>query len=275
MLDEPTNHLDVEGIGWLAEHLLSRRCAVVVVTHDRWFLDAVCTRTWEVAGGRVESYLGGYADWVYARAERSRQADAAEARRQNLARKELAWLRRGPPARTSKPRFRIEAAEALIADVPPPRNTVELLGFATNRLGRTVLELEDATAEIAGRTLLDHVTWRLGPGDRIGDRRGQRLGQDHAAAHARPASGRCDGGRLVSGTTVQLAELSQELVDLPEGHARAGGHRAGGEVRAAGQAGAHRVVGAGAARASPRPGSGRRSGSSPAASGAGCSSPGC
>ena len=117
----------------------------MVVTHDRWFLDAVCTRTWEVAGGRVESYLGGYADWVYARAERSRQADAAEARRRNLARKELAWLRRGPPARTSKPRYRIEAAEALIADVPPPRDAVELLGFATNRLGRTVLELEDAT----------------------------------------------------------------------------------------------------------------------------------
>ena len=131
VLDEPTNHLDVEGIGWLAEHLIARRCAVVVVTHDRWFLDAVCTRTWEVAGGRVESYLGGYADWVFARAERGRQADAAEARRQNLARKELAWLRRGPPARTSKPRYRIEAAEALIADVPPPRDTVELLGFAT------------------------------------------------------------------------------------------------------------------------------------------------
>ena len=118
VLDEPTNHLDVEGIGWLAEHLVARRCAVVVVTHDRWFLDAVCTRTWEVAGGQVEDYLGGYADWIFARAERARQADAAEARRQNLARKELAWLRRGPPARTSKPRYRIEAAEALIADVP-------------------------------------------------------------------------------------------------------------------------------------------------------------
>ena len=131
------------------QHLLARRCAVVVVTHDRWFLDAVCTRTWEVAGGTVQSYLGGYADWIYARAERVRQADAAQARRQNLARKELAWLRRGPPARTSKPRFRIEAAEALIADVPPPRDSVELLRFAANRLGRTVLELEDATATSA------------------------------------------------------------------------------------------------------------------------------
>jgi ABC transport system ATP-binding/permease protein len=158
VLDEPTNHLDVEGVSWLAEHLVARRCGVVVVTHDRWFLDAVCSRTWEVAGGRVESYLGGYADWVFARAERARQADAAEARRRNLARKELAWLRRGPPARTSKPRFRIEAAEALIADVPPPRNTVELMSFATNRLGRTVLELEDATVRIGSRTLLDGVT---------------------------------------------------------------------------------------------------------------------
>jgi ABC transport system ATP-binding/permease protein len=214
VLDEPTNHLDVEGIGWLAEHLVARRCAVVVVTHDRWFLDAVCTRTWEVAGGRVEGYLGGYADWVFARAERARQADAAEARRQNLARKELAWLRRGPPARTSKPRFRIEAAEALIADVPPPRDNVELLGFATNRLGRTVLELEDATVAVGGRLLLDRVTWRLGPGDRIaivGVNGSGKTTLLHALTGARPL----DGGRVVRGATVQLAELSQELVDLP------------------------------------------------------------
>ncbi|MHA6626976.1 ABC-F family ATP-binding cassette domain-containing protein [Pseudonocardia sichuanensis] len=216
VLDEPTNHLDVEGITWLAGHLIARRCGVVVVTHDRWFLDAVCTRTWEVANGRVESYLGGYADWVYARAERARQADAAEARRQNLARKELAWLRRGAPARTSKPRFRIEAAEALIADVPPPRNTVELLGFATNRLGRTVLELEDATAVVAGRTLLDRVTWRIGPGDRIGIVGVNGSGKTtllRTLTGERPL----DGGRLVRGSTVQLAELTQELVDLPGG----------------------------------------------------------
>jgi ATP-binding cassette subfamily F protein uup len=214
ILDEPTNHLDVEGITWLADHLISRRCGVVVVTHDRWFLDTVCTRTWEVAGGRVESYLGGYADWVYARAERARQADAAEARRQNLARKELAWLRRGAPARTSKPRFRIEAAEALIADVPPPRNAVELLGFATNRLGRTVLELEDATAVVAGRTLLDGVTWRIGPGDRIGIVGVNGSGK---TTLLRMLSGErpLDGGRLVRGRTVQLAQLTQELVDLP------------------------------------------------------------
>ncbi len=214
VLDEPTNHLDVEGIGWLARHLLARRCAVVVVTHDRWFLDAVCTRTWEVAGGRVESYIGGYADWIFARAERARQADAAEARRQNLARKELAWLRRGPPARTSKPRFRIEAAEALIADVPPPRDTVELLGFATNRLGRTVLELEDATATIGDRVLLDRVTWRLGPGDRVGIVGVNGSGK---TTLLRTLSGQrpLDGGRLITGKTVQLAQLSQELVDLP------------------------------------------------------------
>jgi ATP-binding cassette subfamily F protein uup len=214
VLDEPTNHLDVEGITWLADHLIARRCAVVVVTHDRWFLDAVCTRTWEVANGRVESYLGGYADWVYARAERARQADAAEARRQNLARKELAWLRRGAPARTSKPRFRIEAAEALIADVPPPRNAVELLGFATNRLGRTVLELEDVTAVVAGRTLLDRVTWRVGPGDRIGIVGVNGSGKTtllRTLTGERPL----DGGRLVRGRTVQLAQLTQELVDLP------------------------------------------------------------
>jgi ABC transport system ATP-binding/permease protein len=214
VLDEPTNHLDVEGITWLAGHLVARRCAVVVVTHDRWFLDAVCTRTWEVAGGRVESYPGGYADWVYARAERARQADAAEARRQNLARKELAWLRRGAPARTSKPRFRIEAAEALIADVPPPRNAVELLGFATARLGKTVLELEDVTVEVAGRTLLDDVTWRVGPGDRIGIVGANGSGK---TTLLRTLTGKRapDSGRLVVGKTVQLAELSQELVDLP------------------------------------------------------------
>ncbi|MFC4945722.1 ABC-F family ATP-binding cassette domain-containing protein [Pseudonocardia sp. GCM10023141] len=215
VLDEPTNHLDVEGIGWLARHLLSRRCGVVVVTHDRWFLDAVCTRTWEVANGRVESFLGGYADWIYARAERTRQSDAAEQRRQNLARKELAWLRRGPPARTAKPKYRIEAAEALIADVPPPRNTVELLGFATNRLGKTVLELEDATATIPGRTLLDNVTWRIGPGDRIGIVGVNGSGKTtllRTLTGERPL----EGGRLIKGTTVQLAELSQELVDLPK-----------------------------------------------------------
>jgi len=214
VLDEPTNHLDVEGIAWLAEHLVSRRCAVLVVTHDRWFLDAVCTRTWEVAEGRVESYTGGYADWVYARAERSRQADAAEERRRNLARKELAWLRRGAPARTSKPRFRIEAAEALIADVPDPRNAPELLAFASARLGRLVLELEDATLRIPDRTLLDRVTWRVGPGDRIGLVGVNGSGKT-TLLNALAGTRELDGGRLVTGKTVRLAYLTQELVDLP------------------------------------------------------------
>ncbi|ESV59073.1 ABC transporter family protein [Mycobacteroides abscessus MAB_082312_2258] len=176
ILDEPTNHLDVEGVQWLAEHLLARSAgrsgvtrgsgstALVVVTHDRWFLDTVATRTWEVVDGNVESYEGGYADWTFARAERGRQADAAEARRRNLARKELAWLRRGPPARTSKPRYRIEAAEALIADVPPPRDSVALIAFARRRLGRIVIELEDATvATPAGDELVRDLTWRLAP----------------------------------------------------------------------------------------------------------------
>jgi ATP-binding cassette subfamily F protein uup len=217
VLDEPTNHLDVEGIAWLAMHLVARRFGLVVVTHDRWFLDAVCTRTWEVGGsntaGRVESYTGGYADWVYARAERVRQADAAEERRQNLARKELAWLRRGAPARTSKPRFRIEAAETLIAEVPDPRNAPELMAFASARLGKTVLELEDATLRIpgaAGRALLDRITWRLGPGDRIGLVGVNGSGKS-TLLRALDGSRELDGGRLVTGKTVRLAHLSQEL----------------------------------------------------------------
>ena len=138
VLDEPTNHLDVEAITWLASYLVARRGALLVVTHDRWFLDEVCSRTWEVGDATVRQYDGGYAAYVLARAERSRQAAATEARRQNLLRKELAWLRRGPPARTSKPRFRIEAAEALIADEPPPRSGVELRALARRRLGRSV-----------------------------------------------------------------------------------------------------------------------------------------
>ena len=220
VLDEPTNHLDVEGIAWLAQHLVARRFALVVVTHDRWFLDAVCTRTWEVGGsntaGRVESFTGGYADWVYARAERTRQADTAEERRQNLARKELAWLRRGAPARTAKPRFRIEAAEALIADVPDPRNTPELLSFASARLGKTVLELEDATLRIPdGRALLERLTWRIGPGDRIGLVGVNGSGKS-TLLRALDGSRQLDGGQLKTGKTVRLAHLSQELVDLPE-----------------------------------------------------------
>ncbi|MGH3872002.1 MAG: ABC-F family ATP-binding cassette domain-containing protein [Pseudonocardiaceae bacterium] len=214
MLDEPTNHLDVQGVRWLAEHLQVRRCAVVVVTHDRWFLDTVATRTWEVTDGRVDGYDGGYADWIYARAQRARLVATAEDRRRNLARKELAWLRRGPPARSSKPRYRIEAAEALIADVPAPRDTVELVTFARRRLGRTVLELEDVTVTMAGRPLLDTQTWRLGPGERIGlvgvNGSGKTTLLRLLAGDRKP-----DAGRRVQGATVRLAYLHQELEDLP------------------------------------------------------------
>src|SRR5262249_50682975 len=157
--DEPTNHLDVAGIAWLAGYLRDRRGALVVVTHDRWFLDAVCTRTWEVADLTVRGYEGGYAAWVLARAERARVAAAVESRRQNLLRKEIAWLRRGPPARTSKPKFRIEAANALIADVPPPRDSVSLSRLATARLGKQVYDLTDVTLAGGPKTLLDKVTW--------------------------------------------------------------------------------------------------------------------
>jgi ATP-binding cassette subfamily F protein uup len=188
LLDEPTNHLDIEAIRWLAGYLRDYGRAFVVVTHDRWFLDAVTDRTWEVADGRVHSYDGGYSSYVLARAERARIAEATDQRRRNLLRKELAWLRRGPPARTSKPKFRIEAATALIDGEPAPRDSVELSRLATARLGKTVIEIEDATvlagpgragpvpagpvpagSELNGRRpLLDHVTWRLGPGERVG-----------------------------------------------------------------------------------------------------------
>ena len=219
VLDEPTNHLDVEGVRWLAEHLLSRRCALVIVTHDRWFLDAVCNRTWEITQGRVEQYEGGYADWVYARAERARLAKQAEEKRRNLARKELAWLQRGAKARTSKPKFRVEAANALIADVPPPRDTVELMSFAKRRLGKTVLELEEVDLKAGDRQLLDRVTWRIGPGDRIGvvgvNGSGKTTLLRLLAGEREP-----DGGRRIEGKSVRLAHLSQELEELP-GHWRA------------------------------------------------------
>jgi ABC transport system ATP-binding/permease protein len=214
ILDEPTNHLDVEGVRWLAEHLLARGTALVVVTHDRWFLDTVCSRTWEVVGGKVEQYEGGYADWVFARAERARLAATLEEKRRNLARKELAWLRRGPPARTSKPRYRIEAAEALISDVPPPRDSVELLAFAKRRLGRTVLELEDVTLHAGDKSLVERQTWRIGPGDRIGlvgvNGSGKTTLLRSLAGEIEPLT-----GQRVQGQTVRLAYLTQELHDLP------------------------------------------------------------
>ncbi len=213
LLDEPTNHLDVEGIAWLAGHLRARRRALVVVTHDRWFLDEVCDQTWEVAEGRVHAYDGGYSAYVLARAERARLAAAEEERRANLMRKELAWLRRGPPARTSKPRFRIEAANALIADEPPARDSVELQRFATARLGKDVYDVEGVSLEVGDRRLLDHVTWRLGPGDRMGlvgvNGSGKTSLLRLLAGELSPASGRVRAGR-----TVRPAYLSQEVAEL-------------------------------------------------------------
>ncbi|MFI7033642.1 ABC-F family ATP-binding cassette domain-containing protein [Microbispora rosea] len=217
ILDEPTNHLDIEAIAWLAGHLVQRKSALLVVTHDRWFLDAVSTRTWEVVDGSVERYEGGYAAYVLAKAERARIAQAAEERRQNLMRKEIAWLRRGPPARTSKPKFRINAAEALIANEPPPRETVELLSFASARLGKTVADLEDVTLHAggpaAGPLVLDHCTYQFGPGDRIG-----LIGVNGSGKSSvlRLLSGTVepDSGRMVRGKTVRLAHLSQELAEL-------------------------------------------------------------
>ena len=214
VLDEPTNHLDVEGVQWLADYLLKTKAALVVVTHDRWFLDAVATRTWEVHDGRVDTYEGGYNDWVYARAERARQADAVEQRRRNLARKELAWLRRGAPARTSKPRYRIEAAEALIADVPAPRDTVELMAFSKQRQGKVVIELEDAyIATPDRRDLVRDLTWRLAPGERIG-----LVGVNGSGKTTllRVLAGEyaLGTGRRIEGKTVRLGWLRQELDDL-------------------------------------------------------------
>lgn len=252
ILDEPTNHLDVEGVDWLARHLQARFSgsggrgsgALVTVTHDRWFLDAICTNVWEVVpgvdpgggrpqvAGRIETYDGGYAAYVLSRAERARQAAVAAAKRENLLRKELAWLRRGAPARTSKPRFRIEAAEALIADVPPPRDTVALTAMATARLGKKVLDLEDVTvrypvsasrADEAGgadgadapaeREVLRHVTWRLAPGERVGvvgvNGAGKTTLLRLLEGVQEPA-----GGRVARGKTVQVATLSQSTHEL-------------------------------------------------------------
>ncbi|MCB0877562.1 MAG: ABC-F family ATP-binding cassette domain-containing protein [Thermoleophilia bacterium] len=213
LLDEPTNHLDVEGVDWLARHLAARRGTVVVITHDRWFLDAVCTRTWEVVDRTVHQFEGGYAAWVLARAERDRQAAASESRRRNLLRKELAWLRRGPPARTSKPKFRTDAAQALIADEPEPRDRVELLRFAASRLGDRVLDVEDVSVSYGDRSVLDHLTWRLGPGDRVAlvgvNGSGKTTLVRLVAGEQEPDTGRVD-----RGTTVRLAHLTQDMAEV-------------------------------------------------------------
>ncbi|MFV2196579.1 ABC-F family ATP-binding cassette domain-containing protein [Nocardiopsis sp. LOL_012] len=213
VLDEPTNHLDIEGIAWLAGHLKGRSESLVVVTHDRWFLDAVTTRTWEVGRGSVERYEGGYAAYVLAKAERERMAAVAEERRQNLMRKELAWLRRGAPARTSKPKFRIEAANQLIADEPPPRDSVELVRFASSRLGKTVVDLKDVSVAVPDRVLLDRLTWQLGPGDRIGLVGVNGAGKS-TLLRVLGAERAPDSGTVRTGKTVRLAHLSQNVEEL-------------------------------------------------------------
>ena len=226
MLDEPTNHLDVEAITWLAGHLKSRwpknAGGLMVVTHDRWFLDEICTDTWEVHDRIVEPFEGGYAAYILQRVERDRQAAAAEAKRQNLMRKELAWLRRGAPARTSKPKFRIDAANALIADVPPVRDTVELKKMAVSRLGKDVVDLEnvsvtydDPSMPDGKRPVLKKVTWRIAPGERTGilgvNGAGKSTLLSLVTGDLKPTE-----GRVKHGKTVKIATLTQQLDELKE-----------------------------------------------------------
>ena len=221
MLDEPTNHLDVEGVAWLAKHLNERwpknTGGLVVVTHDRWFLDAVCNNTWEVFGGKIEPFEGGYAAYILQRAERDRSAAASESRRQNVLRKELAWLRRGAPARTTKPKFRIDAASELIANEPEPRDRVELSRLATARQGKDVIDVESIDYSIEGNQLLKDVTWRLGPGDRVGlvgvNGAGKTTLLKLIDGQLNPTA-----GRIKRGKTVKIAILSQDVLELDEFH---------------------------------------------------------
>ncbi|WP_368681611.1 ABC-F family ATP-binding cassette domain-containing protein [Mycobacterium intracellulare] len=212
-LDEPTNHLDIEGITWLAGHLKGRWArntgGLLLVTHDRWFLDEVATTTWEVHDGIVEPFDGGYAAYVLQRVERDRMAAAAEAKRQNLMRKELAWLRRGAPARTSKPKFRIEAANQLIADVPPLRDTVELAKLASARLGKDVIDLLDVSVSFGGRPVLRDVEWRIAPGERTGIVGANGAGKSTLLGLI-DGTIAPDAGRVKRGKTVRLAVLDQQ-----------------------------------------------------------------
>ena len=219
MLDEPTNHLDIEGVAWLAQHLKTRWAnnsgGLIVVTHDRWFLDEVCNITWEVHDGLIEPFEGGYAAYILQRTERDRSAAASESRRQNLLRKELAWLGRGAPARTTKPKFRIDAATALIANEPEPRDRVALSKLATQRLGKDVVDVEDLHYSVGGRELLHDVTWRLGPGDRVGlvgvNGAGKTTLLKLIQGNIEPTM-----GRVKRGKTVNIATLSQEVRELDE-----------------------------------------------------------
>jgi len=214
LLDEPTNHLDVEGVSWLAQYLKrNTKLAVVVITHDRWFLDEVSDQIWEVVEGNVLAYDGGYSAYVLSKAERARQISVEDGKRNMLIRKELAWLRRGAPARTAKPKFRIDAANTLIANEPPPRNETELLNFAANRLGNTVFEIHQATIKAGDKMILEDLYWNIGPGDRSGivgvNSAGKTtlfralLGQITVAA-----------GKITTGVTVKAAFLSQHLEEL-------------------------------------------------------------
>jgi ABC transport system ATP-binding/permease protein len=219
VLDEPTNHLDVEAIDWLARHLNDLQAAAVammVVSHDRWFLDAVCTRMWEVHDGRVDAYDGGYAAYVLARAERARQAAMIAARRNNLLRKELAWLRRGPPARTSKPKFRLDAATALIANEPEPRDRLQLQRIATARLGKDVFDLHQVSVDLGGKTLLRDLSWSIGPGTRIGivgvNGSGKTTLLRLLTGDLAP-----DSGSVKRGKTLRIGYLSQGVEELPGG----------------------------------------------------------
>jgi ATP-binding cassette subfamily F protein uup len=214
LLDEPTNHLDVEGVSWLAQYLKrNTKLAVVVITHDRWFLDDVSDQIWEVVDGSVLAYDGGYSAYVLSKAERARQISVEDGKRNALIRKELAWLRRGAPAQTVKPKFRIDAANTLIANEPPPRNETELLNFAANRLGNTVFEIHQATIKAGEKMILEDLYWNIGPGDRIGvvgvNGAGKTtlfralLGQINVAS-----------GKITTGVTVKAAFLSQHLEEL-------------------------------------------------------------
>ncbi|MEI6648827.1 MAG: ABC-F family ATP-binding cassette domain-containing protein [Actinomycetes bacterium] len=214
LLDEPTNHLDVEAVTWLADHLKSRpKLAFIVITHDRWFLDEVSEQIWEVVDGSVLAYEGGYSAYVLSKAERSRQLSVEDAKRNMLIKKELAWLRRGAPARTAKPKFRIEAANQLIADEPPPRNETELLNFAANRLGKTVFELHHAAIRAGEKDILHDIYYNFGPGDRIGivgiNGSGKTTLMRALLGHIKPYA-----GKIVTGVTVKSAFLSQHLEEL-------------------------------------------------------------
>ncbi len=214
LLDEPTNHLDVEGVAWLAQYLNNRKgLALTVVTHDRWFLDAVTDRTWEVVDGKVEEYDGGYSAFVLAKAERARQGSVMDARRKALVRKELAWLRRGAPARTTKPKFRVDAANVLIQGEPEPRNQGELLKFALNRLGKSVYEAHHLSVKLGDNELIDDLYWNIGPGDRIGivgiNGAGKTTLMRTLVGEIQPTA-----GKLVTGLTVKAAFLTQHLDEL-------------------------------------------------------------